>query len=171
MIHCRDYRSIFPLTATELRRLFLRIDDSKGDCWLWTGSVGGGYGRVLLRGTLWQAHRVVYELLVGPVPPGCVLHHTCGNKRCCNPAHLEVVTQAENVARDWAMRERRPRRLKNYCVKGHEFTQENTLWFSNHGKQTRVCRVCHEAAARRKNEKRRLRRAAHRASGDGSSHG
>jgi len=70
MIRIRDYRSIFPLTATEIRRLFLRIDDSKSDCWLWTGGTGAGYGRFFLRGALWQAHRVVYELLVGPGAAG-----------------------------------------------------------------------------------------------------
>jgi hypothetical protein len=44
-------------------------------------------------------HRDVYEQLVGPIPEGLVLDHLCRNRSCCNPAHLEPVTTAENVRR------------------------------------------------------------------------
>jgi len=163
---CRDYRSIFPLTPTEVRRLMAHVDDScddpSHDCWEWTGSTGaGGYGRVLLRGSWWQAHRMVYELLIGPVPVDLILHHRCRNKRCCNPAHLKPVTQSVNKKEDYAILDPdRPRSLKKHCRNGHLFSDDNILWKTVKGKRVRFCRACTEAAAQRKNTARRLRRAA-----------
>lgn len=46
-----------------------------------------------------RAHRVVYESLVGPIPAGLELDHTCRVRRCVNPDHLEPVTHAENQRR------------------------------------------------------------------------
>lgn len=46
-----------------------------------------------------RMHRRAYEARYGQVPEGKVLDHLCGNRACCNPAHLEAVTQAVNVRR------------------------------------------------------------------------
>lgn len=56
------------------------------------------------------AHRVAYRLLTGPIPEGFVVDHLCEVKWCCNPAHLEAVTYAENV-----------RRAHKTCRRGHQF--------------------------------------------------
>ena len=70
------------------------------ECWPWRGSMfTNGYGRFLLDGREVVAHRVVYELMRGPLLPGFVLDHVCRNRRCVNPDHLEVVTNAVNVLR------------------------------------------------------------------------
>lgn len=67
-------------------------------CWEWqTGTGSNGYGTVWLNGKSVSAHRAVYEALVGPVPDGLVIDHTCRNKMCVNPAHLRTVTIAENT--------------------------------------------------------------------------
>ena len=80
-------------------RVEARIDRS-GDCWVWTGSrTGAGYGQVWSRRGNRGVHRIVYEQLVGPIPDGLVIDHLCRNRSCCNPAHLEPVTMAENVRR------------------------------------------------------------------------
>jgi len=77
-----------------------RIALCKSGCWEWQRCrVPFGYGGVHWNGKFAYAHRVVYELLVGPIPPDRVLDHLCRNPPCCNPGHLEPVTQAVNVAR------------------------------------------------------------------------
>lgn len=69
-------------------------------CWEWLrAKAGGGYGRVCINGRLLQAHRVVYEQFVGPIPAGLHLDHLCRNPGCVNPAHLEPVTCVENIRR------------------------------------------------------------------------
>lgn len=85
-----------------------RIDrtDDEG-CWLWCGpGNGGGYGLSAYASPSGThvAHRVVWEVLVGPIPPGLVLDHTCCNKLCVNPTHLEPVTPQENTKRGGSYR-------------------------------------------------------------------
>lgn len=73
-------------------------------CWVWTGRLNrNGYGRVWWQGREPVVHRVVWELLIGPIPKGLVLDHLCRNRACCNPGHLEPVTQRENVVRGEAV--------------------------------------------------------------------
>lgn len=65
-------------------------------CWIFTGSVNAkGYGRILRT----TAHRYFYAALVGSVPASLQVDHLCGVKRCVNPDHLELVTNAENQRR------------------------------------------------------------------------
>lgn len=67
-------------------------------CLLWMGMRHvGNYGRVRLNGRLELAHRVAYQLVVGPIPAGLNVLHRCDNPPCCNPAHLFVGTQLDNV--------------------------------------------------------------------------
>lgn len=78
------------------------------DCWLWTATrIQQGYGHFYIAGRLDLAHRVAYELTIGPIPAGlCVLHH-CDNPPCVNPAHLWLGTKADNMA-DCRAKGRRP---------------------------------------------------------------
>lgn len=120
-------------------------------CWLWTAAADGyGYGRLTTNGSTRApgAHRVAYELMVGPIPDGLTIDHLCRVKLCVNPAHLEVVTRAEN-ARRGAIDSRPNRPLKTHCKYGHEFTPENTYW--RPAGDGRNCRTClRDAHARRK---------------------
>lgn len=70
-----------------------------GACWIWRGSISGGYGMVGWYNKVRGAHRVAYEMLVGPIPEGLHLDHLCRVTACVNPAHLEPVTRGENVHR------------------------------------------------------------------------
>lgn len=89
-----------------LRDRFLEKLDQRGPgCWPFTGAIANnGYGRIGFKSRVLQAHRVAYEVLVGPIPAGMHIDHLCSNRACCNPSHLEPVTQAENNRRAGARR-------------------------------------------------------------------
>ena len=75
--------------------------DGPAACWLWTGPRNSwGYGRVwsFEAQTVLQAHRVAWTLVHGPVPVGLYVCHHCDTPPCCNPAHLFLGTQRDNVA-------------------------------------------------------------------------
>ena len=69
-------------------------------CWPWTrGLHTQGYGRCwdTRVGKVRYAHRLVYELLRGPVPDHLDILHSCDNPQCVNPAHLRIGTHRENM--------------------------------------------------------------------------
>lgn len=111
-------------------------------CWIFTGSLTpGGYGQIGMGsardGTrrVRSAHRVSYEVFVGPIPPGYELDHLCRKRACIFPNHLQPVTKAENIRRGeggayWA--------AKTHCPHGHAYDAENT----NVYRGRRFCRQC-----------------------------
>lgn len=89
-------------------RIWAKVDRSGGpdSCWLWTGAIDKrGYGRAYVgwlrtesRPQMVLAHRAAWELVNGPIPKGLLACHHCDNPPCCNPAHLFLGTQADNMA-------------------------------------------------------------------------
>lgn len=81
-------------------RFWRKVSKTEGGCWSWTGAMNSkGYGCVAVSKKTYLTHRVAYTALVGPIPDGMTIDHLCRNKQCVNPAHLEPVTIAENIAR------------------------------------------------------------------------
>lgn len=73
--------------------------EPRDDCWPWPGGrTLRGYGQLRIGTRLVRAHRAIYEAAVGPIPDGMVVRHRCDNPPCINPHHLELGTQADNMA-------------------------------------------------------------------------
>lgn len=110
-------------------------------CWSWTGATARGYGRIRAgrapRFRVAQAHRVVYEALVGPIPDGLELDHLCRNTRCVNPEHLEPVTGKVNTLR--GIGGAAAKAAQTHCIRNHPFDATNTRVAQN---GTRHCRRC-----------------------------
>lgn len=85
-------------------RFWLRVEKTD-TCWEWIGRTNEkGYGLMQVKPSgcphqTMTAHRLSYQLLVGPIPDGLTLDHLCRNTSCVNPEHLEPVTLEENVRR------------------------------------------------------------------------
>ncbi len=135
---------------------FERYVERTDTCWIWTGGrdrLGYGYFAVSTQRRD-MAHRVAYELFVGPIPEGLVLDHFCCNPSCVNPEHLEAVTQGTNVIRSPISASGRNVR-KIACPKGHAYDK-----LTRDG--LRRCSVCDRESERRRNERRKAIRHAQR---------
>lgn len=111
-------------------------------CWDWVGARDRhGYGCVGngLRGGLQRAHRMMYERLRGPIPPGLELDHLCRNPACVNPDHLEPVDHRTNVLRGASPAAKAFHRPT--CKRGHSLDRV----YKNKqpsGRPSRRCVVC-----------------------------
>jgi len=129
----------------DIGRFWAKVEKTDG-CWLWKAARDlNGYGRIAYAGKEWKAHRLAYTVVVGPIPEGLTLDHLCRVRHCVNPAHLEPVTNRENLLRGngWAGRHAR----KTHCPQNHPYDEANTYRMGANG---RGCRTCAREAMRRK---------------------
>lgn len=117
-------------------------------CHEWTACKGkDGYGRFNTggkHGPVVRAHKFSYETFKGPIPDGLQIDHLCRNRICCNPDHLEAVTQQENIRRGDGGKHMRE---KTHCPKGHPYSGANLYIEPSTGR--RRCQVCTKATRKK----------------------
>jgi hypothetical protein len=135
-----EYLTVPHLNRRELARVFSKIEiNATTGCWEWTASTRGGYGQVRFFGQNQCSHRLLYAWLVEPIPIGqnvMVLDHVhCNLPKCCNPSHIALVTQRDNVIRADSAPGRNTR--KTVCNYGHQLPTE-----PNRPNGHRRCKTC-----------------------------
>ena len=124
---------------------FLRAVKKSDSCWEWAHRLRkNGYGQFRIGDRMIIAHRVSYELFVGPIPAGLEIDHLCRNRGCVNPSHLEPVTKRVNILRGAGAAA--VNAAKTHCIHGHEFRDDNTYVRTD---GARICRTCNAAAVLR----------------------
>jgi len=138
------YLIVSKLSQKDIDRIFSKISvDPVTGCWNWTGTLTRkGYGSVYYRGRHERIHRLLYAWMRHPIPMGVgrnipVLDHViCSNPRCCNPAHLELRSQRENILRGSGACAANAR--KTLCPKGHPLPTEPDTGYG----PGRRCSIC-----------------------------
>lgn len=125
-------------------------------CWTWTGrryrlSPGREYPVLSIRGKPHYARRLAYTLWRDPSIPKdhFVVPMACRRMDCVNPFHLEAVPRRE-AFRAFPKQRAEKRPPRTHCLRGHEFTADNTswnpCWTEENGVRTRgytrLCKTC-----------------------------
>jgi hypothetical protein len=104
-------------------------------CWIFTGAADDfGYGVVGTGGRGMpndRAHRITYKHFHGEIPGGMFVCHECDVPSCCNPSHLFLGTNQDNVD-DMVKKGRNSKPPRNLHVAGSahpgsKFTEAEVL--------------------------------------------
>lgn len=130
-----------------MKRFMIKARHDGNGCWIWTSNkLPSGYGLFKVGTRNYLTHRWFYEQLVGTVPSGLEIDHTCRVKSCVSLEHLEPVTHSENIRRSWG----------DSCIYGHPLSGEN-LYTAPSGQ--RNCRICTNRRSREYYARKRASRA------------
>ncbi len=139
------YQKLHNSTEFTLNRFLTKIEFKNTGCWQWVGVKNRhGYGRFWYKGRKIQAHCFSYEFFKGVIPRPLEPDHTCRNRACVNPDHLELVTRSTNNKRGLLGI------LHAYCKRGHLMDEANT-YIDPKGR--RNCRACHSLISNTYNKK------------------
>lgn len=143
----------YPVAVME--RFMRKVDIIPGGCWEWRAYrakiSGYGFFNVTKRKQV-GAHRVSYELHIGPIPEGLEPDHLCRNRGCVCPWHLEAVTHRENCIRGMSPNAINAR--KTHCKRGHLYNAASTGTRKTRP-GTRWCKICRNDLRRGKPRKRK----------------
>ncbi len=130
------------LTDKDLNRLWSKVvkGPNENDCWSWTGALSqAGYAYLHIggrKGKRFLVHRILYELLIGPIPENKELHHLCENPYCVRPDHQEPVSRHDHLLKGKTIIAHSA--AVTHCPRGHPYDMFNTRFYRN----WRVCRTC-----------------------------
>ncbi len=88
------------LACSNLCNIKINIKIDENDCWIWQKTKDiSGYGEVMDYDThkCKKVHRFTYELFIGTIPEGKFVLHKCDIRACCNPDHLWIGNQSDNI--------------------------------------------------------------------------
>lgn len=129
------------ITKTEYETRLLPYIDKQESCWMWTRCCSP-YGVLTIRGKTFGVHRLMYVYHHQKVLTSHqFVCHTCDNPNCCNPDHLWVGNNLDNIQdRVNKKRTNNQYREATHCKRGHEFNNQNTYISPSNGQ--RQCRIC-----------------------------
>jgi hypothetical protein len=114
-------------------------------CIEWTGTrMRLGYGKIGIGTKVFLTHRIAWELANGPIAGDLFVCHACDNPPCCNVDHLFLGTNKANME-DMARKGRAHFSGVTHCIRGHEFTKQNTRLSGTR----RQCKTCTNDASTR----------------------
>lgn len=76
--------------------------NSKTNCYEWIGeTVPNKYPQIKVDGEVYDVFRLVAGIFIRSLIEGDRIIHTCNNKKCINPEHLNVAPYEENILYCW----------------------------------------------------------------------
>lgn len=117
----KKHKSIISVEEKMYQLFWAKVNIGRADeCWLWNGNIDrNGFGRFSFEGKILMSHRVAYMLKhKAAIRKTTIVLQTCGNKVCCNPAHLDASTwkdKLESMAGE--------KRIRGYAQRGEDNTQ------------------------------------------------
>ena len=97
----------------------------------------------------WLTHRFSYTVFRGSIPVAYTGGRSLDQRACCNPDHLEPVTNLENALRSPAHMITISR-TRTHCFRGHEMTADNIYNRPDRPFGSRACRKCRNLANHRR---------------------
>lgn len=115
----------------------MKPNNNQNNCWNLRSQ--SPYPKITVNRNRYElSHRASFSVFKSSAK-GKVIRHKCDNPYCCNPDHLESGTQKDNV-QDQIKRGRHKYSNYTHCIKGHEYTSENTYTTPKGARQCRICK-------------------------------